>query len=218
METYLTTESKGYRLVQLRVDNEWLKYPENIGTQSVIPQYRMPGEFLGCWRETGRRTNKLHYHSMFIVPDTFKKKDWAPKWLHILKPGSPDSCKCIKFYNSKNFTQGRNWAYYIGYCAKCNDPMGLEFPYSQECRNEYDRINKETGSDDYFKSYILKRLNSESTTSQIIEVCRQWYLDNFKDHDPLKVSQKYWKVLGLLDPNRYHNQMELAVNNILASY
>jgi len=203
MDRYLTTESKGLRLVQLRVDHEWLKNPENIGTQSVIPAYRMPGEFLGCWRETGRRTKKLHYHMVYIVPDKFKKKDWAPRWQHILKPDAPDSCKAIKFYNSKNFNNGENWAYYIGYCAKCNDPMGIDFQYSNECREQYELICREKGSDEHFKSFVLKRLTETSTDHDIHIVIVDWYQQQCTQHNVLIMDQRYWQILALISPDRH---------------
>lgn len=220
MERYLQTDLGDYRLVQFRVDHyELTEYTREHIEQLFPPDDILsgitytPGELIGLWRETSRK-GKLHYHAILIVKDQPKLKDaFAPLKKRILRRGAPKDACAVKIYNSRNM-KDRNIAYYIGYCSKCDDPI-IPFEYRDECYAEYERINKALGNDDYFKSYMLKHLSNEPSDQEILDMLKAWYKDKFTDHSPLIISQKYWKVLSFMDPDRYDQQMDIAVKKIL---
>ena len=220
MERYLVSDLGDSRLVQFRVDHYELKEYTRDNIHKFFPEddwlnniKYTPGEVIGMWRETSKK-GKLHYHALLIVKDQPKLKD-AFNHLKklVLRPGASKDATAVKIYNSRNM-KDRNIAYYIGYCSKCDDPI-IPFSYRDECYAEYERINKALGNDDYFKSYMLKHMSEHPTDQEILDMLKSWYKDKFTDHSPLIISQKYWKVLSFMDPDKYDKQMDLAVKKIL---
>jgi len=209
MDRFLVDDIKDYRLVQVRLDHESLKFKSN---PEHLLRTNFPGEFLGCWRETSRIKKKLHYHIMYIVNKSHKKTDWNYALKHLLPDAEP-SAHAIKFYNSKNFKNGETFAFYIGYAAKCSDPIGTEFQHAEECRSEYERVCKEKGSDEQFKSFVLKRLKEDSTDREIYVAIVDWYQQQATQHNVLIMDQRYWQILSLINPDRHHVKAVAAIQS-----
>lgn len=210
---------QGQRLVQVRLDHNSLKEKWKKDETWFLPPGALggpefPGELIGCWRESSSKSTKksckVHYHLIFIVPTKFKKKDYLPKFQSIQETSASPSSRMVKFYIPSSFAAGQSFAFYIGYCAKQDDPLH-SFKYTTECKQEYENIVKEIGSDDYFKSFSLKRLSSNSSNLDIAKVIAEWYNHQGTQHDDRIATQRYWQLLAMINPEKHESQLIAAI-------
>lgn len=201
----------GKRLVQVRIDHDSL-FTNPHNTFNLFP-----GECQGAWRETSKKTKKLHYHAMYVVDESIKRVTYESVLKKVLKADAPQSGKCIKFYNSRNFNNGETFAYYIGYCSKCQDPI-IDNPNVAQYLEIYQKVNLEKSSDEVFKDFVLKRLTDKSTDEQIVQVICEWYQYQGTQHSPLIGEQRYWQVLALINPDKHSVNYVSATLKLIKKY
>lgn len=208
---YTTTTTKAgdkARLYQFRFDHDALN--PMLTDMNILRNYCSDDMFLHVGRETSVKTKKLHYHAIILTE--IKKCDLTEKLKKFLKPDAQPSQHAIKLYNSKHFNNGETFGYYIGYCAKGHDPI-KEVADSETYVSLYDEITCKKGSDEYFKSFIKKRLNSDSSDLAIREAICDWYIQQATQHNILICDQRFWQIKAMLSPADYKKRMMAQMAN-----
>lgn len=199
------SEVPGRRLVQVRLDDCCLF----LSPKEAFKVF--PGELLGVWRELSKKSKTLHYHALFISDDKLTKKQYEPFIKQVTKSNTSRSSKCVKFYSSRNFANGESFQYYIGYCSKCNDPI-IDYPDSDLCRKEYERVNVSKSNDAEFKGFIAKRLHEGSQDHEIDSVICDWYQQQGTQHNVLICDQRFWQVQAFINPTKHKERMMSAMS------
>lgn len=202
------------RLIQIRIDKIALTpffQDERFLTEEVFPL-----DLLHVGKELKPTNKAVHYHIIGYFTAKQNHKALITKKLQqkLLVNTPPSNSFSVKVYCGKDFKQGESPEYYIGYCAKGHDPI---FPASNltHCLEVYEQVKKDKGNDEYFKDFILKHLTPNSTKSEIIKCCMEWYKKNQTQHSPLIVAQRYWQVLTIIQPEVYDSQMYSSVIKML---
>lgn len=206
--TTIASSGDKQRLVQFRIDHDaLLPYFQDMNVFGCAVNDDM---FLHVGREVSTRSKKLHYHAIIL---TEKPKPELTKFLkRFISDDASASQHCIKYYNSKHFKNGETFGYYIGYCAKGLDPIKA-IPDHENYVSLYDEITCKKGSDEYFKSFIKKRLNSDSSDLAIREAICDWYIQQQTQHNILICDQRFWQIKAMLSPADYKKRMMSQMAN-----